>query len=76
MLRLIDTFAQPPYTESTICKLGKWGSAVKTGRGPATVIGKVAVSQATLLSCSGRVSFARENTVQKRPSLARGFFIG
>jgi iron complex transport system substrate-binding protein len=49
---------------------------VQTGRGPATVIGKVAVSQATLPSCSGRVSFARKNTVRNCPSLVWGFFIG
>jgi iron complex transport system substrate-binding protein len=49
---------------------------VQTGRGPATVIGKLAESQVTLPSCSGRVSFARENTVRNCPSLVWGFFIG
>ena len=49
---------------------------MQTGRGPATVIGKVAESQATLPSCSGRVSFARENTVRNCPRFVWGFFIG
>jgi iron complex transport system substrate-binding protein len=48
---------------------------VKIGRGPATVIGESAVSQATLPSGYGRAFFARENTVQSRPqSRFWGFF--
>jgi hypothetical protein len=39
--QFIDTLVRPPYTEFTISKLGKWGSAVQNGRGPATVIGKL-----------------------------------
>jgi len=36
----------------------------------------IAVSQATLPSCSDRVCFVRENTVRNGPRFARGFFIG
>jgi hypothetical protein len=57
-------------------KLGKWGSAVQIGRGPATVIGRNAVSQATLPSYDGRVSFARENAAATiGPAFSWGFFI-
>lgn len=58
-------------------KLGKWGSAVQFGRGPATVIGSNAVSQVTLPSPShdGCVSFARENAAAIGPAFSWGFFI-
>src|SRR5208282_470745 len=65
----IDTSAIAPYTEFTTCRLGKWGSAVQIGRGPATVIGRYAVSQATLPSSRGCVFFARENTGAPAPIL-------
>jgi hypothetical protein len=48
---------------------------VQIGRGPATVIGEIAVSQATLPSSDGRVFFARENTARVGPSLAIGAFL-
>ena len=38
-VRFIDTLRHAPYTESTICRRRKCGSAVQIGRGPATVIG-------------------------------------
>jgi iron complex transport system substrate-binding protein len=46
---------------------------VQFGRGPATVIGLIAVSQATLPSCSGRLFFAREIIARDRPGFLRGF---
>jgi hypothetical protein len=73
--RLIDTPLGAPYTEFTICRLEKWGSAVKIGRGPATVIGNSAVSQATLLSRIGCLSFAREDPSGNGPEISRGFFV-
>ena len=49
---------------------------MQTGRGPATVIGRIAESQATLPSCCGRGFFARENRDRECPGLAQGFFVG
>jgi hypothetical protein len=72
--RLIDTPLGAPYTEFTICRLEKWGSAVKIGRGPATVIGSSAVSQATLLSRIGCLSFAREDSSGNGPRNVKGLF--
>jgi len=65
--RLIESLGGAPYTEFTICRREKWGSAVKIGRGPATVIGSRAVSQATLSSRIGCAPFAREEASGNGP---------
>jgi hypothetical protein len=52
----------------------EWGSAVQIGRGPATVIGRDAFSQATLPSQDGCVPFARENAARRQPRFLAGLF--
>ena len=75
LVHFIDTLPHAPYTESTICRRRKCGSAVQIGRGPATVIGKtVAVSQAALRSCSGRSFFARKSQSDHAPASCGAFF--
>ena len=47
---------------------------MKIGRGPATVIGCIAVSQATLPRRRGCGFFAREKRPDIAPDFSRGFF--
>src|SRR5208337_5665023 len=59
----------------TFSRQGKWGSAVQFGRGPATVIGCNAESQATLPRRRGWAYFAREYASSTRPASRRVFLL-
>src|ERR1700688_1973422 len=58
----------------TSSRQGKWGSAVQFGRGPATVFGFIAESQATLPRRRGLAYVARGYASSTTPASRRGFY--
>src|ERR1700722_8719557 len=59
----------------TFSRQGKWGSAVQFARGPATVFGFIAESQATLPRRRGCAYFARGYASSTTPASRRVFYL-
>ena len=66
----IDSAARTTYTDISILQAGDAGKAVRLGRGPATVIGFIAVSQTTL-PCRSGLRLPREMARSGWPQGAR-----
>jgi len=71
-LTLLPTPRKLIWTSS---RQGKWGSAVQIGRGPATVFGFIAESQATLPRRRGWAYFARGYASSTTPASRRVFYL-